>query len=222
MELLIEKGKKQDWLSNAGGDLAMQLLGDQIDKNYEVATELNLRNKDVSNVEENTVLITSSNTADRVLTTENSEVINTDAVITETPIIEEIITEPVVTEISDVNTSLTQVKSYVLENPEEFINLLFTEVIEPLLKEITDLKIEVETLKKDFIDNKEKAVSSPTIDLEVIPTSSLAALLKSKMTTVNEFGIALNANDPLIGQKPKEFVEDSQPKSAFANFANGF
>lgn len=217
---LIEKGKKQEWLSASGGDLAMQLLGDQLDKNYETATELKLRNKDIAD-NSDVVLITSDNTADYV------EPITTEVIETVIEDLTELANkETIVTETNDVSTS--QIKSYVLENPQEFINLLFTEVIEPLRKELKDLQTEFETLKKDFSDNKEKAVSSVNmkdsvaIDLEVIPTSSLAALLKSKMTTGNEFGISLSANDPLIGQKPKEFAEDSQPKSAFANFANGF
>lgn len=210
----IDKGKKDEWLKANGGDLAMQLLDAQIDKQLEIAEEQNLRSKDTVEIDSNDVVA--------------NDVVATDVVVETTTVVDdntvvELETEQEKNEIQEEQTPVNAtVKSFVLENPTEFINLLFTEVIEPLRKEVNDLKAEVETLRKDFsINNKDaKAVN---VDIEVVPTSSLAALLKERMSPKqNDFGDALESNDPLLTAKPKEFVANNESKGAFANFMTGF
>lgn len=228
MDLMIEKGKKQEWLKENGGDLALQLLGDQVSKSHNIATENNLRNKDVSETEsttsneiveieqelvnENKTFEVDENDSNVETSDENVLVENTDTN-----------NESDNTEDESVNTS--SVKSFVIDNPQEFINLLFVEVIEPLRNEVKELKSEIENLKKDFSDNT-KSIKSASINLEVVPTSSLAALLKAKMNdgNSNDFSEPVTANDPLLAQKPKEMVvdESNNTQGAFANFMTGF
>lgn len=218
---LINKGKKEEWLKANGGDLAMQLLDTQIDKNFQIAVENDLRNKDfsdVNNVTENGVNDTQTETS-----TSENVVVEDSNTITDNKVDEEVVNTTETEVVNDVVTESTT-KAFVLENPQEFIQLLFTKVINPLRKEVNDLKIEIDTLKKSVSDVTESKVKTHNaiVDLEVISTSSLAALLKSH-NSVDSFSEPVKANDPILDSKPKEFTNVSnEQKGTFANFMTGF
>lgn len=227
--------RKLNWLKQVGGDEAIEALGAFVEKASEYAEINNIpykehgenenMNQDILENVEIPDISAGVEKEDATVeafepTLESPVEIEKDEAVAET--VEEVETETPVADVTEKQESTDEMRAITFKELDETIDTFVNEVFEPLMAIVKEQRETIEALT-----NRVAALETTTTvtkeiaeDLEVLPTASVASLIKERLTNKLE-GLVVTkesiASKELTEQKPIEGIAENDD-----NFFNGF
>lgn len=236
----LKTQRKLNWLKQVGGDEAIEALGAFVEKASEYATINNIPYKDQGenkNMEQdildNVQLDIEEMSKEDVV--ENSAEVEAITSLTE-PEVETEIVEKETSETEEVNEPVVENQTQVVDVTKEdrpitfkelsdtidtFVNEVFSPLME-VVKELREANVQL-TERLNAVENKTVTMKEVQEDLEIVPTASVASLIKERI--VNRLdGLVVTkesiADEKLTEQKPVENVSKNE-NHFFADFVSG-